>query len=455
MTDLWAFIVAILVLVTIHEWGHYWVARRCGVRIEKFSIGFGKPLLSWTNKEGTVFCIAMIPLGGYVKMAGEYSIVTDENAEPQNTEGTFPSKSVWQRMAIVVAGPAVNLIFAALVFVCLGYGNRQVTLPNAQMPAAQSLAANLGMQTGDVVTQINDRSVADWSDVSREVLVAVFDKKSIDLSWRNAVGEAKSGRIDVSALSIEQSDWQEKIGLLPQVMPMSVGSIVNDKSAAAQAGLQVGDIVVAVNGQTTESLESRKSAVKRIQASAGQVLTLDVLRNGQALTLNVTPQAQEVGVKENGQTVTKTQGMIGVGFLQTQTQQIHVGAMDALKKGLDQAVFSTRMTAKGLYKMATGQLSLKNIGGPVSIAQVMGEGAKSGVRDFVNVLAWLSVSLGVLNLLPIPTLDGGHLMYYVIEVFKGKPVSPRVLAVGQAAGMAFLLMFMGIAFYNDFMRLFS
>ena len=455
MTNTWAFIVAILVLVTIHEWGHYWVAKRCGVRIEKFSIGFGKPLFSWTNKEGTVFCIAMIPLGGYVKMAGEYSIVTDENAEPQNTEGTFPSKSVWQRMAIVVAGPAVNLIFAALVFAGLSYGERQVVLPHAQAPAPQSLAANLGIQTGDVLTQINGRAVADWSDVSRAELESVFNHNNIELSWVNAAGEAKSGQIDVSGLSIEQADWSEKIGLSPQLMPMRVGAIADDKGAAALAGLQVGDVIVALNGQSIESLESRQSAIKLIQASAGQALTFDVLRNEQPLKLTVTPRAQEVSTKENGRAVTQTLGKIGVAFFQTQTKQTQVGVLDAAKDGVDQAVFSTRITAQGLYQMATGQLSLKNIGGPVSIAQVMGEGAKSGIRDFVKVLAWLSVSLGVLNLLPIPTLDGGHLMYYVIEVFKGKPVSPNVLAVGQAAGMAFLLMFMGIAFYNDFMRLFS
>ena len=185
MTSLWSFIAAILVLVTIHEWGHYWVAKRCGVEIEKFSIGFGQPLISWKNKAGTTFCLAMIPLGGYVKMRGEYAITTAEDRAVQ-PKGSFAACSVWQRMAIVVAGPLVNLMFALLIFMVFSYGTQQAIAPVAQAPVASSLASQLGMQTGDTVTSINQAPVSSWGDVSSGVSRALFDQKTIDVTWRSA-----------------------------------------------------------------------------------------------------------------------------------------------------------------------------------------------------------------------------------------------------------------------------
>ncbi|GHA64184.1 zinc metalloprotease [Formosimonas limnophila] len=451
MTNVWAFLVAILVLVTIHEWGHYWVAKRCGVEIEKFSIGFGKPLFSWTNKVGTVFCIAAIPLGGYVKMKGEYAIATDENQMSQG-KGSFASKTVWQRMAIVAAGPVINLLFALLIFMGLGYGDTYVTPTQVQAPAAQTLAAGLGLQTGDTIIRVNGREANDWSVVNRGVLDAVFERENLVLHWRNAAGVEHSAELPTASLNIEEKGWNDKIGLTPKVVPLNVGRVVDSSGAAAQAGLQQHDVIVSVNGQ---SIDGREAFIKIIQASAGQSLNVSVIRDQQTLSLNLTPVLKGRPIVENGEVVTKVVGTIGAELLTTQVKVVHVGILEAIPRGFNMTYDAIALTVKGLYKIATGQLSLKNIGGPVSIAQVMGEGAKSSVTDFVSRLAWLSISLGVLNLLPIPMLDGGHLMYYVVELIKGSPVSERALALGQTVGMAFLMMFMGIAFYNDFMRLFG
>lgn len=451
MTNVWAFLVAILVLVTIHEWGHYWVAKRCGVEIEKFSIGFGKPLFSWTNKEGTVFCIAAIPLGGYVKMKGEYAIATDENQMSQG-KGSFASKTVWQRMAIVAAGPVINLLFALLIFIGLGYGDKHVTLTQVQTPVAQTLAADLGLQSGDAITSVNGRATHDWSQVSGRVLHAVLNQKNIVLTWNDASGATRTGEIKIAGLSIEKDGLSEKIGLAPQIAPLQIIQLIDESGAAAQAGLKKGDIITALNGQ---NVHDYVAFIKIIQANAGQLLSIDVLRDQKTIQLKLTPQSKEREIIDNGKKVTKTVGTIDAALSAQKSEVVHFGVFAAISRGFTMTYDAIEMTFIGLYKIATGQLSLKNIGGPVSIAQVMGEGAKSSVTDFVSRLAWLSISLGVLNLLPIPMLDGGHLMYYVVESIKGSPVSERALALGQTVGMAFLMMFMGLAFYNDFMRLFG
>ncbi|TDR31683.1 RIP metalloprotease RseP [Hydromonas duriensis] len=450
MNSLWSFIVAILVLVTIHEWGHYWVAKKCGVDIEKFSIGFGKPLFTWKNKEGTEFCLAMIPLGGYVKMRGEYAITTAEEQAAQ-PKGSFAACNVWQRMAIVVAGPLVNLLFAFLIFTVFSYGTQHVIAPVAQAPVTQTLAAPLGIQTGDVITEINQKPVVSWNDVNVAVSRSVFNQTAIDLTWRGVDGVVHQGTLNTAGISIEDPAWLDAIGLYPEETQPRLGRVM-PHSVAEAAGLQDGDEVTHIDGVAIYGATALREAITQ---NPNKYIALTVNRNGKSLNIDVKPAAVETKVKANGTEEVKTIGRIGVAISGFNSIQIHQGMLTALEKGVKATWDSTVMTFQGMFKMLTGQLSLKNIGGPVSIAQMAGESSTAGWVTFVGFLAMLSVSLGALNLLPIPMLDGGHLVYYVIEVFTGKPVSEKILAVGQRVGLTFLLCLMGIAFYNDALKLFG
>ena len=448
MTSLWSFIAAILVLVTIHEWGHYWVAKRCGVEIEKFSIGFGQPLISWKNKAGTTFCLAMIPLGGYVKMRGEYAITTAEDRAVQ-PKGSFAACSVWQRMAIVVAGPLVNLMFALLIFMVFSYGTQQAIAPVAQAPVASSLASQLGMQTGDTVTSINQAPVSSWGDVSSGVSRALFDQKTIDVTWRSVNGVNHQGQLNTAGLSIEDPTWMDQIGLMPQETQPRFGRIVPNGAADA-AGLLEGDEVIAINGQVIHGSAALREAITK---SPEKYMALTVKRGEKSMVIDVKPALVEQKTKVNGVETVQKIGRLGVGITGFNMIDVHHNAWDAVKIGSKATWDATLMTFQGMFKILTGQMSLKNIGGPVSIAQMAGDSSSAGWGSFIGFLAMLSVSLGALNLLPIPMLDGGHLVYYVIEVLTGKPVSEKVLAVGQRIGFAFLLCLMGIAFYNDALKL--
>lgn len=445
------FVIAILILVTIHEFGHYWVARRCGVEIEKFSIGFGKPLLSWTNKEGTVFSLSMIPLGGYVKMKGEYAIATAEN-QHQLGEGSFASKTVWQRMAIVLAGPLVNLLFALLILIFLNYGQRTVSTTQVQAPASSSLVASLGLKTGDTLTQINGHSTRYWSEVMRASSEAVLDHEPIVLQWRTSEGQLKSGQISTESLSIEQPDWIMKLGLTYQTVPWYVYKLPDTTMPAYQSGLREGDLVLSVNG---DDAISRERFSHWVEQSDGKPLLIKISRQNQISEVSVTPKVMSKTIIENGKTVERQLPMVGLLLADQAVQTVHIGVWQALVDGVSNTYYSIKITLKGLIKIATGQLSLKNIGGPVKIGEVMGSSLKEGFEAFLSSLAMLSVSLGVLNLLPIPVLDGGHIMYYIIEAVRGRPVSQKTLAVGQSIGLVLVVMFMGLAFYNDLMHIFS
>ena len=390
----------------------------------------------------------MIPLGGYVKMRGEYAITTAEDRAVQ-AKGSFAACSVWQRMAIVVAGPLVNLLFALLIFIVFSYGTQKTIAPVAQAPVSSSLASQLGIQTGDTVTAINQTPVTNWGDVSSGVSRALFDQKPIDLTWRSANGASHQGQLNSVGVSIEDPTWMDQIGLMPQELQPRFGRVVPN-SAADAAGLLEGDEVLAVDGQAIHGATALREAITK---SPEKYLALTIKRGDATKVVDVKPALVEQKTKVNGVETTQKIGRMGVAITGFSMVEIHRNAWDAIKIGSKATWDATLMTFQGMFKILTGQMSLKNIGGPVSIAQMAGESSSAGLTSFVGFLAMLSVSLGALNLLPIPMLDGGHLVYYVIEVLTGKPVSEKVLAVGQRIGFAFLLCLMGIAFYNDALKL--
>lgn len=444
MIELFSFLVAILVLVTIHEWGHYWVAKRCGVAIEKFSIGFGKPLYTWKNSEGTEFCIASIPLGGYVKMRGEYSIATQES-QSQATEGSFASRSVWQRMAIVVAGPLVNLIFAALVFALLQYGTASMPAPVLATPNTQSVLAQTGIKDGDTVLEINQKPTKSYAEVQSLVIKALLDQNDISLKWRDTSGhEHTSSPLSLAKISLDQQNWPEQVGLALYQKSAPVGQVVAN-SPAELAGLKAGDVLIGVNGVRA----SGNQILNAIHTSPNRVVTLMVQRKNENFSVEITPKAETLPVNQPGQEPI-TVGRVGIQIASDVPMVTeHRGVVKAMYLGLDTTIEQIGLNLKGLYKIFTGHLSIKNIGGPITIAKQAGNSAHGGFTQFLGFLAVLSVSLGTLNLLPIPVLDGGHLVYYAAEAIRGRPLPEQILVVGQKIGFLLLLLLMGIALFND------
>lgn len=444
MIEIVAFLVAILVLVTIHEWGHYWVARRCGVAIEKFSIGFGKPLLSWTNAEGTVFCLAMIPLGGYVKMRGEYTIATSEE-QSEAVAGSFAACSVWQRMAIVAAGPLVNLLFAVVVFAGLQFGSVTSAVPYLAKPVAGSALAVAGIEDGDELLALNGQDVRSFGHANKLLIRALFYHDSVQLTVRNSAGQIREvAPISLDSVSLDQADWVQRIGMelylksaqFEQVLPQSV---------AHGVGLLSGDVVLSVDGVWVNG----NQFLRMVHNSPGRPLLLQVRRGGQDISLVVTPKAEVLPAVRADQKP-ETVGRLGVMMAQQAVlREESRGVVGSLALGLESTVEHVEFNLMGLYQVVTGQLSPKNIGGPVSIAKQAGSSAQNGWVQFLGFLAILSVGLGTLNLLPIPVLDGGHLVYYAAEALRGRPVSERVLVIGQRVGLFLIVILMGLGLIND------
>ena len=447
LVEIFSFLVAILVLVTIHEWGHYWVARRCGVAIEKFSIGFGKTIFSWTNREGTEFCLAMIPLGGYVKMRGEYAIATSE-AQTQAEKGSFAACSVWQRMAIVAAGPVVNLLFAALIFAYFSYGTAFSAV--VAKPAEPSIFAAMGIQDGDTITHFNQKRIHSYGDIQIPLIKALLSKKSIEVKWTDGQGVAHTGVVqDLSTVNLEATDVAQKTSLQLYLPTLSIEQVQAD-TPAEKAGLKAGDELIGVNGHKA----SGNTVLDTINASANQTVTLMVQRNAEQFSLDVVPTSVALLATQPGQAAPQ-EGRIGVVTGRKNLSMTEPrGFFKSAYLGVNATIEQAGLNVQFLYKMLQGHLSLKNLGGPVTIAKQAGNSAHAGFTQFLGFLAVLSVSLGTLNLLPIPVLDGGHLVYYAAEVLRGKPLPEKILIIGQKIGLILLLMLMGIALLND-MRWFT
>ena len=434
------------ILVTLHEYGHFWVARRCGVKVLRFSVGFGKPMFSWYDKHGTEFAVAAIPLGGYVKMLDEREGPVPEELRDQ----AFTSKPPGQRIAIAAAGPVANFIFAIFAYWLLSVVGVTHVAPIVGQIADESVAERVGLQEGMEIHAVDGHRVSSWRDVNMRILERTGEHGSIsmEVSEDGARGTV-SGELSGWGLSDDTPNPLAEFGITPwrPAVPPVLGQI-SEGGRAEAAGLRPGDRIVAVNG---EAIGSWFELVDFIRNAPEQTLQVTVERNGSEQSLSVTPEAR---TEESGQSI----GFVGAGveaisWPEEVLRDVSYGPFAAIPVALSETWADTRLTLVAIKKMVTGLLSPTNLSGPITIARVAEASVSSGFEDFVRFLAYLSVSLGILNLLPVPVLDGGHIVYYTIEALRGKPLSEQAQAFGLRIGMAMILTLMVFALYNDLMRL--
>jgi regulator of sigma E protease len=442
ITTILATIVALGVLVTVHEFGHYWVAKRCGVRVLRFSIGFGRALYTWKDQSGTEFCIAAIPLGGYVKMldAREQSISDAERAE------AFDQKTIGQRFAIVAAGPGINLIFAALVYALISMIGIQTPVPVAgELPAETAMKTRLPAE----VVSFDGRPMESWERISIAMVDVIGDQKTVQIGLRPLDSSIVNiVTMHVPADLITDESPLVSFGVRPWSPPIAAEfARVIPGGAAEAAGLLVGDRVIAVNG---ESVADWSEFVTAIKVAYGLSTDVTIERGSLTQTITVVPETRE---GPDG-----PYGFLGVAPVVKPLppeliRTVQENPIKALWVGVERTIEMSWLTVESIGKMISGVLSPENLSGPLTIARVAGDSASSGWYAYLSFIAYLSVSLGILNLLPIPVLDGGHLVFFAVEWLRGKPVSEQAQMRGIRIGMALLMGLMFFAFYNDLMRL--
>ncbi|MCA3219443.1 MAG: RIP metalloprotease RseP [Burkholderiales bacterium] len=442
-----AFLVTLGVLIVVHELGHYWVARRCGVKVLRFSIGFGRPLYrKVAGPDQTEWVVAALPLGGYVRMLDERDSENGPIA-PADLPRAFNRQSVYKRIAIVLAGPLANLLLAIGVYWLLNvYGVMEPQSLVAQPPAGTP-AAVAGLRAGDRVTAVDGEEVRSFTDLNWLVLQRAVERDTVDLSVAGRDGVTRELQLDLSTLSRKdfEGNPMPSIGLAVYGGAPRVGR-VQDGGAAAKAGLLPGDRVLEI-GRTP--VTSSRQLVERVRSAPGETLSFLVEREGRTLQVDVTPARVR---DDKGAEVGRIGAELGE---RPELVKVHYGPFEsvglAIGRTWDTAIFSLKM----LGKMITGEASWKNLSGPVTIADYAGKTASIGLAAFLSFLALVSISLGVLNLLPIPMLDGGHLVYYAVEIVKGSPPADWVVEWGQRAGIGVLLTLTVLALYNDLTRLLS
>ena len=449
LQTLFAFAFVLGVLVIVHELGHYLVALSCGVKVLRFSVGMGPVIWSRRfGKDQTEWAVSALPLGGYVKMLDAREEDVGE-LSAQELQREFTHQSVMKRIAIVLAGPVANFLLAILIFAGLYlHGVPEIV---ARVTVKQnSMAATAGLKSGDLITAVNATELKTWSDLRWELMQAVMDKRPAQLAILRPTpaGNQEILNLTLSTTEIATADLDEhlmdKLGLDTAKPKAKFSQIIPD-GPAARAGLQAGDEIVHINGA---AVENGIEMVTRLQNSAGQTLTMDGIRAGQAFSVQITPEAERVGER----TVGRIRAQIDTSAeLITVSESLPV----AIAKGVGKTWDTSAMSLAMLGKMITGEASLKNITGPITIADYAGQTARSGAISFLSFMAFISISLGVMNLLPIPVLDGGHLLYYSLELLTGRPVSQRVSEIAQRAGVGILMVLMVVAIFNDIARLVS
>ena len=450
MITLLAFIGAIALLVVFHELGHYWVARRCGVKVLRFSLGFGKIIYSkrFANSN-TEWVISAVPLGGYVKMLDE----REEEVAPQELQYAFNRKPVLQRMAIVVAGPLANFLLAIVLYWGLFVHGVPGLKPMLGDVPPGTPAAIAQLQSGETIISLNGDAIPSWQELHWSLLRLALKRGEVKIETQSASGTPLFHVLDMSGLEAKDldGDFLDKLGLhLYQPVVLSVIGSVAENSVAQRAGLQQGDQILRVNGATPLHW---MDVVEVIRTHPGQAMQMDVQRGAATLSIAVIPQA----VTEAGKTV----GKIGAGpkvdeaAWKAMFTEVSYGPLEALTQSLRKTWETSAISLQMMGKMIMGEVSLKNLSGPITIADYAGQSAKIGMVAYISFLALISISLGVLNLLPIPLLDGGHLLYYVAEWIKGSPVSELAWEIGQKIGMALLGTLMIFAIYNDINRFVS
>jgi regulator of sigma E protease len=444
-----AFLVAIGILVAVHEFGHYWVAKKLGFKVLRFSIGFGKPLVMRVGKDAdrTEYCLAAIPLGGYVKLLDE----REGEVSPEELHRSFTRRPVLHRIAVLLAGPAMNLLFAAFLYAILAMVGTEVVKPVVGQVRLDSPAAAAGLQRGDEIVRVGDRNVVDTEELQIALIRQFTDDGVIPLRVRRDGGE----RALTLRVNADRRAMTEPGKLLPglgfDLATWNADTLVHEApegSAGARAGLKAGDRLLAVDGQP---IANRMEFIDLVNGAPGRDISIEVERGGQRLRIvAAVPRVIEQG---------KPIGRLGIlleegpqnwppGLVETHRS----GPIDAVVEGVAKTWGMSSLTVQMLWRIVTGQVSAKNISGPISIAEFAGISAYLGLTAFLAFLAIISVSLGVLNLMPVPLLDGGQVVYQLVEAVKGTPLSERAQLLGQQVGIALLVVLMSLAFYNDISR---
>jgi len=444
------FAAALGVLILVHELGHYLVARWCGVKVLRFSIGFGRPLLvRKAGRDGTEWALSAFPLGGYVKMLDE----REGEVPPEELHRAFNRKSVWRRFAIVAAGPLANFLLAIAVYWGVFVAGTEELRPRLAIAGENSPAVAAGIVEGDLVGMVDGEEVRSWQELRWALLRHALESRKVELHV-TTLEELPAVRVlDLTGLPIDDGgeDLITRMGLKPwrPAIPPIIGKLVAG-AAADRAGLRVGDEVLRIDGA---AISSWTDLVGKIREAGGKSVALDVVREGRQLQFEVVPEL----ANENGQQI----GRIGVAVAEpvhgglSMFAVVSYGPMQGLVKAISQTWETSVLSLKMMGRMLTGEVSWKNLSGPVTIADYAGQTAQLGLSHYLKFVALISISLGVLNLLPIPVLDGGHLLYYVVEIIKGGPIPERIMEIGQQIGLALLAMLMAFAFYNDINRLIS
>ena len=445
-----AFLVAIGVLVAVHEYGHFWMARRLGIRVLRFSIGFGKALWQRKGADGTEYAVAAIPLGGYVKLLDE----REGPVDPALASQAYNRKSPWARILVLLAGPLANFLFAVVAYWVLFVAGIPALKPVLGDVEPDSTAARAGLRAGDEIVAVGATETGTREAAVLALLDELMNGRPIELGVRDESGDTRRAVLEIDG---DRRALTEPGALLPglgfdfwyPVVPARVGKVMPG-SPAERAGLREGDQIAAVNG---EPVADFTALVGRVQPKPGVTLDFTVERDGQTLTVPVDVEAQREGER--------LVGRIGVqpaspGELPEGMRTLErYGPLGALARATDKTWDMSVLTVRMLWNVATGDVSVKNLSGPINIAEYAGFSARQGILAFLSFLAIVSVSLFVLNLLPIPILDGGQIVYQLAELAKGSPLSDRAQAVGQQIGILVLLVLMSFAFYNDLSRLFS
>jgi regulator of sigma E protease len=454
MLTLLSFVAALAVLIAIHEYGHFQMAKWCGVKILKFSLGFGKPLYSKKfGLDKTEFVISALPLGGYVKMLDERELSESELKELAIADRlrSFNRQKLWKRFLIVLAGPLANFLLAIFLFWILMAQGVTALKPVIGKVLQGTAAYQSGLKQGDLVKSIENKKVKTWQDIYWALLQNIGETKEVELTIVDNQGRLENHPLSLSILSKKdlEGDFLKQLGLRPNQpkIPAKINEVLQN-SASSKAGLKVDDIVLSVDGL---KINSSEEFVNLVQSKPNKSLFVTIDRASKVISLEITPSL----VKEGGRNV----GRIGAGFkmdseaLAPYLVKVKYSLAESLflasQKTWDISLFSLKM----IGNMLIGEASLKTISGPVTIASYSGKSAHQGWASWIGFLAMLSISLGVMNLLPIPVLDGGHLLYYTVEAIKGSPVSDRMIEIGQRVGFLLLGLLMIFAFYNDINRL--
>ena len=440
-------LVALGVLVTFHEFGHFWVARRCGVKVLRFSVGFGMPLLRWHDRRGTEFVIAAIPLGGYVKMLDE----REGEVPADQLDQSFNRKTVRQRIAIVAAGPIANFLLAMVFFWFLAMLGSEQIRPVIGAVEADSMAAKAGLVAGQEIVSIDGEPTTGWGAVNLQLVRRLGESGTVKLVVREQDSSSETPRelaLDHWLKGADEPDPIKSLGIRPwrPALPPVLAEL-DPKGPAQAAGLKTGDRLLALDGQ---ALGDWQQVVDLVRVRPDTKIVLKVERDGAQIdvpvTLAVRGEAKAAG------------GYLGAGVKSPEwppsmMREVSFGPLAAIGEGAKRTWTMSVLTLESLKKMLFGELSVKNLSGPITIAKVAGASAQSGVADFLNFLAYLSISLGVLNLLPIPVLDGGHLLFYLVEWVRGRPLSDRVQGWGIQIGISLVVGVMLLALVNDLGRL--